>query len=243
MTPRGSEHSEGGIDRRTPTPPSAFDQPPPLSSDPPRPKFQPIEKPISKPDDYKPKQKIIKPKPSKPEPIETIIATPALQPGPPPQLGYAPPQGCYPGAEGVETSKIVNFSEATQTGHRVVSMQQTTRVIKLGAEQFSNRPRRHSGSAVPTPTKFVPGEFRESDYESEVEGARIKPLWKPGDPRRDDPHFRKVAAPKVKLSQQSPKETPRIPTPMEFDHGPIMPILTEALPVVPKKIPKEASSK
>ncbi|CAK9797379.1 TTN [Anthophora quadrimaculata] len=43
----------------------------------------------------------------------------------------------------------------------------------------------------PSPSKFVKGEFRESDYESDYDG-RIPPLWKPRGYESDDQSFRPV---------------------------------------------------
>lgn len=43
----------------------------------------------------------------------------------------------------------------------------------------------------PSPSKFVKGEFRESDYESDYDG-RIPPLWKPRGYESDDQSFRSV---------------------------------------------------
>lgn len=43
----------------------------------------------------------------------------------------------------------------------------------------------------PSPSKFVKGEFRESDYESDYDG-RISSVWKPRGTETDDRSFKPV---------------------------------------------------
>lgn len=256
LTPSGRRiHSQASMEVRTPTPPTEFDNPPQFGG-PPRPKFEPIEKPspsvkseVRTPE--KP-QKVFKPTPvipKPPSPVEVIVATPALkepdiilQPGTPPELGYAPPPpriSSYQNATQMETSKVMKFAESTEHSHRVVSVQQTTKVIKFGdkekkvsseskLESFPfkpepERPRRRSVPPPTTPKRFIPGEFRESDYESDYEGARIKPKWIPGDSDTDEPHYRKVRPSPVTRSTSVPaKPSDSVPSPMEFDTGPVV---------------------
>lgn len=252
LTPSG-RHSRSSTGVRTPTPPTEFDQPPQIEY-PPRPKFEPIEKPkaIKLDEILKPASKpqvVFKPKPlpAKPAPMmEVIVATPAkpefiLKPGSPPEIAYAPGKTQYyhsvtstpySNATQTETSNIMHFNESTEKSHRVVSVQQTTRVIKFGESQKEEpvlepfpfkpdpeRPKRSSGPPPPRPKKFVPGEFRESDYESEVENARIKPMWNsPG-----EPHYKRVCPPSPvpKRSASVPVSRQHIATPMEFDTKPV----------------------
>lgn len=237
---------------RTPTPPSEFDNPPQIVG-PPRPKFEPIEKPKStvKFDDNRkhvPKPVVFKPKPvnAKPETTVTdiIVATPAvpekpiiLEPGTPPEIGYAPgpkktqyyrstTSAPYHNAVQTETSNIMHFNESTEHCHRTVSLQQTTKVIKFGDQ--SRKTEEFSSTQVPPPPKprrFVPGEFRESDYESEVEGARIRPKWVPSGSDNEEPRYRKVRAPAAMRSSSVPAPRERVLTPMEFDtQPPLMPL-------------------
>ncbi|KAH8316915.1 hypothetical protein KR074_002313 [Drosophila pseudoananassae] len=138
-----------------------------------------------------------------------------------------------------ETKNVMQMHESTESSQRVVNMQQTKRVIHFDRpnqqdqtvlEPFpyspaaSRTPSRQSHLPPPaTPTKFVPGEFRESDYESEVEGARIQPLWSPyGDGLTKG--YRRVAAPQTAgRSCSLPRTYERVLSPMEFDRGPEMP--------------------
>ncbi|XP_046998678.1 muscle M-line assembly protein unc-89 isoform X3 [Schistocerca americana] len=254
LTPRASSRASAG--GRTPTPPTEFDNPP-QTGGPPRPKFEPIEKlnqSIKSDKTSKSSEKvqvIFKPKPVTPKtvaPMEVITATPAvkttervvLEPGSPPEIGYIPPprtgqkvsKSIFQNATQTETSKVMNFAEETETSRRVMSLQQTTRVIKFGEDDRKKpepklepfpfrpdpeRPRRSSAPPPPKPKKFFPGEFRESDYESDYEG-RIKPKWTPANSDTDEPKYRRVRPPQVTRSVSVPsKSLTQVPTPMEFD--------------------------
>lgn len=266
LTPSG-RHSRSSTGVRTPTPPTEFDNPPHIEC-PPRPKFEPIEKhkQTIKLDEIlksTPKQQIVfkpKPLPAKPAPMmEMIIAKPArqqefiLKPGSPPEMAYAPSTTQYyhsitttpyQNATQTETSNIMHFKESTEKSHRVVNVQQTTRVIKFGESQKQEtkqqvlepfpfkpepeRPKRTSVPPPPKPKKFVPGDFRESDYESEIEHAKIKPKWKPGYNGTDEPKYKRVCPPSPSpvRSASVPVTSQRVKTPMEFDTQP---------PVLPSK--------
>ncbi|RZC41074.1 I-set and/or Spectrin domain containing protein, partial [Asbolus verrucosus] len=258
LTPSGRHSQQSG---RTPTPPTEFDHPPHIEG-PPRPKFEPIEKfkPSVKLDEIlkpSPHPVVLKPKPVSAAPIvtETIIATPAvrqpiiLQPGSPPEIGYAPgPQKTqyyrsitsapYHNAIQTETSNVMHFNESSESCHRTMSLQQTTKVIKFGDQSRKQeavklepfpfkpdpeRPRRSSAPPPPKPKKFIPGEFRESDYESEVESAKIKPKWAPGGSDSEGHHYRSVKAPASTRSLSAPAPKERVISPLEFDQPPLMP--------------------
>lgn len=232
LTPSGRLSQTSG---KTPTPPSEFDKPPQILG-PPRPKFEPIEKP--KPTIKSvPKPVVFKPKPisakSEPPITDVIVATPAirekpiiLEPGVPPEIGYAPgPQKTqyyssttsapYHNAVQTETSNIMHFNESNEHCHRTVSLQQTTKVIKFGDQSEKTKI-----PVPPKPKKFIPGEFRESDYESEVEGTRIRPKWAPSGSDTEEPRYRKVRAPAILRSSSVPSSKERVLTPMEFDTQP-----------------------
>ncbi|XP_066257895.1 uncharacterized protein [Euwallacea similis] len=255
LTPTHHQQQAG----KTPTPPMEFERPPTIEG-PPRPKFEPIEKitPV-------PKSIVRKPKAMSAAPVnEIIVATPAvpvvrsetvyIQPGTPPEIGYAPgpkktqfyrttTSAPYQNAIQTETSNVMHFDESTDTCKRTMSVQQTHKVIKFGdkyrkQEQISSleplpftpepeRPRRvTSVPPPPTPSKFVRGEFRESDYESEVESARIKPKWRPGGSDTEDLHYRPVAAPPSTGYTSHTSQHQKVITPMEFDRGPIKTTIT-----------------
>lgn len=217
---------------RTPTPPTEFERPP-QDFGPSRPKFEPIKpevKPVQKNVVYKPK------------PISGDLI---LKPGSPPEIVYAPGpkktqyyrstvSAPYTNAVQHETSNVVHFNESSENCHRTMSMQQTHKVIKFGdkyrkeakLEPFPYQPehgqprRSTSVPPPPTPSKFIPGDFRESDYESEVENTRIKAKWSPrgGD---DGLQYRKVKAPTPSRSSSVPAPRDRVLTPMDFDSSPV----------------------
>ncbi|XP_036337176.1 titin homolog isoform X4 [Rhagoletis pomonella] len=142
-----------------------------------------------------------------------------------------------------ETKNVMHMKESSETCQRVVNMQQTKRVIHFDSQKeqqerqestplepfpYSPTPSRFTPTRQtrapppPTPTKFVPGEFRESDYDSEIENAKIRPLWTPqGEygPLR----FRHVEPPHTGRACSVPRAYERVLSPMEFDRGPEMP--------------------
>uniref|UniRef100_A0A1B0CIV6 Ig-like domain-containing protein n=2 Tax=Lutzomyia longipalpis TaxID=7200 RepID=A0A1B0CIV6_LUTLO len=240
LTPTGrrSGVSDG---HRSPTPPSEFDRKPRPSDGPPRPKFEPIEKinritetSYSHSTRQQQQQHHQQPFVHKPTPVTSTRYFTATA-GTPVHNTIA-----------TETSNTMHMREHTETSHRVVNMNQTTRVIKFDGGQkkselepfpyapptngdTSPRPR---VSLPPTPTRFVKGDFRESDYESEVDAARIRPVWTPNPLDGDEPHYRRVAPPQPTRSASCPRSYPaeRVLTPMEFDRqGPLMPQLSPSL--------------
>lgn len=89
-----------------------------------------------------------------------------------------------------------------------MTVEQTSRVIKFGGDggggstQREQRTRSNGHySEVPTPTKFVQGQFRESDYESDMDTSRIRAKWAPSESENEEPRYRKVSAPKVQHSR------------------------------------------
>ncbi|KAL4132316.1 hypothetical protein QTP88_009488 [Uroleucon formosanum] len=57
--------------------------------------------------------------------------------------------------------------------------------------QWANQYNQHSRAQVRSPAKFVRGEFRESDYESDYE-CRIQPIWRPYDSESEEPVYKPV---------------------------------------------------
>lgn len=89
----------------------------------------------------------------------------------------------------------------------------------------------------PTPTKFIPGEFRESDYDSEIESIKIRPVWTPNQfSESENAHYRhrhvSPPAPTSSRGRSVPKHHfERILTPMEFDVNAVeMPTQIKCLP-------------
>jgi hypothetical protein len=116
-----------------------------------------------------------------------------------------------------ETTQRMHMDESEQFSHRRVVMEKTTKVVHYGQQQESTtlepfpykadspQPQREHQHVQPppTPSKFIRGEFRESDYESD--SIKIKPKWNPNDESNDDPHYRKVT-PNLDSSRQSTLE-------------------------------------
>ncbi|KAJ8980936.1 hypothetical protein NQ317_000946 [Molorchus minor] len=200
-----------------PTPPTEFDNPPQIGT--PRPKFEPIEK--FKPQVRPAPKPVYKPKPISAAPVtDVIVATPAVQtvhlkPGSPPEMRYSPGpkrtqyykstvSAPYHNAVQTETSNVMHFNESSESCHRTMSLQQTHK-------PEPGHPRRATSvPPPPTPSKFLPGEFRESDYESEVENVRIKPKWLPSGTQDDSLRYRRVRAPAASRSSSVPAPRDRV---------------------------------
>ncbi|XP_031789486.1 uncharacterized protein LOC100679567 isoform X4 [Nasonia vitripennis] len=141
-----------------------------------------------------------------------------LLPGSPPEMAYAPPrQSFYEGHSGVpyhnavgtEMKKTVRMDESTENTRRIITVEQTSRVIKFGENQTkqqsstspitgsNQQPQRKSSFNVPTPKKFIQGQFRESDYESEADTSRIRAKWAPSESESEEPRYRKVQPPRA----------------------------------------------
>lgn len=238
---------------RTPTPPTEFDRPPTFEG-PPRPKFEPIDKELETKPAVQP-PKVVRPKPVNAKPIPVSYShTQSKQDQkvmreyytsePVSRTYYTAVAGVpkhMSNAVATETSKTVQMKETSEKSQRTVNMTHTRRVINLDdqkqmrheeklepfpytAPPVSMRTRQRV-PPPPTPTKFIPGEFRESDYESEVEGARIRPVWTPNPYDENDLRYRSVR-PALQGGGRAcslPRSYDRVMTPMEFDHGPIMP--------------------
>ncbi|XP_050335990.1 titin homolog isoform X3 [Bactrocera neohumeralis] len=170
---------------------------------------------------------------------------PRYEPRPQPALYYNAIAGTplHMAKMATETKNVMHMKESSETCQRVVNMQQTKRVIHFDSQKeqqerqvstplepfpYSPSPSRYTPTQQtrvpppPTPTKFVPGEFRESDYDSEIENAKIRPLWTPhgeNGPLR----FRHVEPPQMGRACSVPRAYERVLSPMEFDRGPEMP--------------------
>ena len=137
-----------------------------------------------------------------------------------------------------ETSNTMHMKESSEKSQRVVNITQTRRIISLDnskkehaetkLEPFPYSPDsgynqyRQRVPPPPTPTKFIPGEFRDSDYDSEFDASKIRPLWTPNPSDNDEPHYRRVRPPSQQSRSSSvPRYFDRIMTPMEFDTQPV----------------------
>lgn len=205
---------------QSPAPPSDFDVPPSFDG-PPRPRFVPIER-FDKFTRSRSAQPVYKPTPvsglsQSQQGYKTTYYTAVA--GPPMHNAIA-----------TELSNTMEMRESTERSHRVMNMSSTRKVIQYDMKdqrsygnqtpEFSYTGRRDRLPPPPTPTKFIPGEFRESDYESEIESAKIRPLWTPNPSDTDEPHYRPVQPPSImRSSSVPPRSYERVLTPMEFDNA------------------------
>ncbi|XP_018309581.1 uncharacterized protein [Mycetomoellerius zeteki] len=151
-----------------------------------------------------------------------------LLPGSPPEIAYAPPQPQqqfyeahtsmpFTNAMGTETKKTVRMDESTENSRRVVTVEQTSRFIKFGDTNATTvQEQQRANYYVPKPKKFVQGQFRESDYESDVDSSRIRPKWAPVDSDTEDPYYRKVQPPTGRSLRSLSTPTHNV-SPIEFD--------------------------
>lgn len=140
-----------------------------------------------------------------------------------------------------ETKSHTEMHEATQSSERIVNISSTKKIIQFDQYQPQNMceqrfeesfppttsPAPHVArqklQPPPTPTKFIATEFRESDYDSEIESIRIRPMWTPNQADNEYLRFRHVSAPTPHRSSSVPKNShfERVLTPMEFDCAPV----------------------
>jgi titin len=234
---------------KSPPPPSAFETPTQFSSGPPRPKFEPIEKvQVQQTKKVEQKQKVFKPTPVTPgrNNFNSYSENSSQQSNQTKSYYYtSTPQQTTTYYTAVasqpvhntiahETSNSMHMKESTEKVNRVVNITQTRRVIALDGSKkeeklepfpyspdYQNYQQRQRVPPPPTPTKFVPGEFRESDYDSELENAKIRPVWTPTGDHSDFHQYRHVRPPSSR-SSSVPRSYERVMTPMEFDTGPVI---------------------
>lgn len=156
------------------------------------------------------------------------------------------------------SSSHMEIREANESSQRIVNVSSTRKVYTYDQQQQQH----HSESSFekslepfpftvsptpsisrqrlrppPTPTKFIPGEFRESDYDSEIESMKIRPLWTPNNLTESDRlhNYRHVSPPTPSRSASVPKHHfERILTPMDFDVDTVeMPSQIKCLPSSP----------
>ncbi|XP_055314991.1 uncharacterized protein LOC129575416 isoform X3 [Sitodiplosis mosellana] len=159
-----------------------------------------------------------------------------------------------------ESRSHMEIREATESSQRIVNMSSTRKVITYDQKEQQQEHQHHSQSTfekslepfpftvspipsisrqrirqLPTPTKFVPGEFRESDYDSEIEAMKIRPLWTPNTTESDRLYnYRHVSPPTPRSTSVPRHHFERILTPMDFDVSDVeMPSKIKCLPTSP----------
>lgn len=141
-----------------------------------------------------------------------------------------------------ESSSHMEMHESSESSQRIVNVSSMRKVITFDQQHHHSQstfekslePFPHNVYNVsptpmcvsrqkmhlpPTPTKFIPGEFRESDYDSEIESLKIRPMWTPNiESESDRIHYRHVSPPTSSRCASVQKHYfERILTPMEFD--------------------------
>ncbi len=215
-----------------------------------RPKFQPIEKPsyqqqtmkssvseknqfVYKPTPLTPAQKSVPKMEEQSQFSESKESYYHYSPSTPTYYTAVAAQPIHKGVA-AESSSTMHMKESTEKSHRVVNISTTKRVIAFDdskkLEPFPFTPNQEQFRRAtpkvpppPTPTKFIPGEFRESDYDSEIESARIRPVWTPNPSDSENLHYRRVRPPSQQSRSSSlPRSYERVMTPMEFDTKPVL---------------------
>lgn len=152
-----------------------------------------------------------------------------------------------------ESSSHMEMHESSESSQRIVNMSSMRKVITFDQQHHhsqstfekslepfpynvsptpANVSRQKMHLPPPTPTKFIPGEFRESDYDSEIESLKIRPMWTPNLSESDRNHYRHVSPPTPSRCASVQKHYfERILTPMEFDTSNVeMPTSIKNLP-------------
>lgn len=157
-----------------------------------------------------------------------------------------------------ETSSHMEMREATESSKRIVNISSTKKVIQFDQHHAQNTFEQHREPFVqspapftgrpklpppPTPTKFIAENFRESDYDSEIESIKIRPMWTPNpDSEAENKRYRRVSAPTTPgraSASRTNTHFERILTPMEFDVGPVeMPSKISPSPIAQYNIPQ-----
>ncbi|XP_057334956.1 titin isoform X6 [Microplitis mediator] len=141
-----------------------------------------------------------------------------LEPGPPPEMGYAPPPPmCERKMECFEkTMEMSVHSHKKEDAPPIPPKDARKTPPPLPAKKVEpfTCPRM---CTAPAPSTFARGQFIESDYESDFESCKSK--WRVCESENDEPKYRKVQAP-----------TPRQPRPRSTEPGPLPPSSFEIPP-------------
>ncbi|KAK9500897.1 hypothetical protein O3M35_002066 [Rhynocoris fuscipes] len=208
-----------------------------------------------------PKKEIYRPQPQPIQPLD--ISDIGLEPGPPPEIGYAvpppkerrqsyvemieqdlekdldkeptkrlvgavrtmPPPKKESSVERQKSVQTEKFEQKTMMERRSTSLVDnysrtfpTADSYQMGTEQISTATK---FSTIPRPSKFSKKSVNESDYESDLEGTRIKPRWTPWESDTEEPHYRKVKPPEFTEQPKRAKSVQPEPT-LPLDQPPLI---------------------
>lgn len=200
------------------------------------------EKPMTKVIKTTPKAPALKV--SKPQVQRPRTPTPPLpEPGPQPEIGYIPETIRHTEEEDIHIKMIkkkveakkgfqididvtdiydfVSESEHEKMDGETVKMTKPFPALEpFPYEPDPGRPKRQRGPPPPHPKKFMKGEFRGSDYESDYD-APIAPKWVPPDSEGEEHVYRRVAPPAVETIRHRSESSGRDPSPpSKFDQPP-----------------------
>ena len=248
---------------RTPTPPTKFEVPP-SGGGPLRPTIEHYEKPVPVIREPSPEviiQKITEKslpvtkrvvprapaiKQQEPPPPPPRSPTPPLpEPGPKPEIGYAPGRVVQTNQEEKEDVHIKMIKKKIESKRALQIDIDITDVYDLISETEAEkidtdsskakpfptlepfpykpepgRPKRTRGPPPPQPKKFMKGEFRGSDYESDYD-SHIAHKWVPPDSEGDERSYRHVTPPTLETGRQREEHSAKEPSPpSKFDQPP-----------------------
>ncbi|KAI5729526.1 hypothetical protein M8J76_003488 [Diaphorina citri] len=197
---------------------------------------------------------------------DTSDVIPGLKPGSPPQILHASQfyshqepkvkrKGYTQGDSGYMADTEESFqSKMSQDGSIVSSAQKKSMLIASQAQPSSPRHKSFEQSARTetysksqrkhcppprNPSKFVRGEFRESDYESDYE-SKIKPKWRPYDSDTEEITYRPVRPNLSAPKRRSLHLSQPVACPLEFDKPPV---ITDMRPVPVQHIVNPSGAK
>lgn len=193
-------------------------------------KFWPPDLPVHKESPKPHKESKVEPKSirsvSMPQGFSDIV----LEPGPPPEIGFATPppkerrqsyveqieQDLEKDLEKEPSKHLVGAVRTIPPPKRessVESLKSYQRSNSLTDEVTFKSFKGNKYATMPRPSKFVKKNF-ESDYESDLEGTKIKARWTPWDSDTEEPTYRKVKPPLA--TTQPPRPHSAQPAPVSL---------------------------
>ncbi|XP_028982442.1 muscle M-line assembly protein unc-89 isoform X2 [Diachasma alloeum] len=116
-----------------------------------------------------------------------------LLPGSPPEIAYAPQrqvslekfdQVLHSNTVKKQVKQMTQVQDHSQSSEKTVDVEQTNHVMEFEKNpMFTN---------ISTPSPFLWGQFKESDYASLNDSVRIRPRWTPRGSNTEDPRYKRV---------------------------------------------------
>ncbi|KAG0730308.1 Titin [Chionoecetes opilio] len=202
------------------------------------------EKSLSKTKRVVPKAPAIK-RQEPPPPPPRSPSPPLPEPGPQPEIGYAPGKvrqvyqeekedahikmikrkiESKKGVEiNIDITDVYDFISESEQEKTITDSTQAKPLPMLEPFPYKpepGRPKRMRGPPPPQPKKFLKGEFRGSDYESDYD-SHIAPKWMPPDSEGEEHSYRRVAPPTTEAGRERGEFSGKEPSPpSKFDQPP-----------------------